>query len=124
VGAGWSVSAGEAELSPGNRVASIGISHSLGRSTVQLQAHRGERNGQRRATQLIGATYEHGPYLVRLATSRSTERGNAAAARGLLALGADWSLSKRSALYATVARDRTGTTQARHGLELGLRHRF
>jgi predicted porin len=118
------LSLGHADLSPGNRVASVGGAYAFGGVKPMFQFHTGRRNGGERSTWLVGVVARLGSGELRAATSRNDDRSSADIDRTLTAVGYDHPISKRTLVYGTVARDRTSGAKASNGFELGIRHGF
>ena len=119
------VSLGIGELSVGNNVNSFGAAYDFRFVKPMVQFHSGERAGRKRATWLAGATAPIGAGELRAAYSEQDDRGSGTQTdRTLLAVGYDYSLSKRTLVYGTVIRDKTDRQDAKSGFELGMRHSF
>jgi predicted porin len=120
------ISLATGELSQGNDVISFGASYNLGFMKPMVQIHRGERSGRDRGTWLVGANAPIGSGgELRVAYSVQDDRGPGTQTdRTLFAVGYDHLLSKRTALYGTVVRDKTDRAAARNGFEAGIRHTF
>jgi predicted porin len=115
---------GHARLGPGQEASSVAAAWRAPGWAAMAQWHRGRRAGAPRQTWLVGATAEAAAVAWRLALSRSEIPSNAASRRTLLALGGDRALSRRTALYATWAHERTPAGAERSAIELGVRHLF
>lgn len=119
------VSLGIGELSDGNDVQSFGASYDLKFMKPMVQFHTGKRSGRDRSSWLVGSTARIGSGELRAAYSKQDDRGPGTQTdRTLLAVGYDHSLSKRTLVYGTVARDTTDRASGKNGFELGLRHSF
>jgi predicted porin len=119
------VSLGNAELSPGNRVNSVGAAYDFKFVKPMLQYHSGERAGRKRTTTLVGLTAPLGAGELRAAWTKADDKSPTNIDRTLAAVGYDYSLSRRTLLYGTVVRDKTtGQTSGTNGFEVGIRHSF
>jgi general bacterial porin, GBP family len=118
------VAIAHAEISQGNRVSSLGGSYRIGGVRPMAQFHTGRRGGERRDHWLAGATIGLSTGELRIALLGEDDRSLKNADRRLVSAGYDYSLSKRSLLYATYARDQLRGMSARNGIELGMRHSF
>jgi predicted porin len=118
------LSLGYADLSPGNKVTSIGGSFKLGMLTPMFQVHTGQRNNLDRRHWLVGSFVKMPVGEIRAAYSKQDDQSAADIDRTLLAVGYDHPLSRRTMLYGTVVRDATVKQAARRGFEAGIRHLF
>ncbi len=100
-----------------------GLNLEVGTVKLLAQHQRYRKAGAGRRTQLLGLVVPTAAATWRLSWSQSASRSNGER-RTLLALGGDTALSRRTALYATVAHEARTGRDATHGVECGIRHSF
>jgi predicted porin len=125
---GFDASVAYGEVNSRDKVVSLGLAYDFKSIKPMMQFHDGKRNGDDRQHWLVGFTAPVGAGELRAAYSAQNDKSPKNADRKLFAIGYDYSLSKRTIVYGTLASDRRGlnTTAAVHkrGFELGMRHLF
>jgi predicted porin len=121
---GFDLALAHANLSTGNKVNSIAAAYNLKFIKPMIQYHDGKRGNADRVHWLAGFTAPLGAGEVRAAVSEQNDKSAKNIDRRLIALGYDYSLSKRTLIYATLINDKTTGVKGVNGAELGLRHSF
>jgi predicted porin len=121
---GLDASLAYADLSAGNKVTSFGASYDLKFIKPMAQYHDGKRGNKDRAHWLVGFTAPVLNGVARVAYSKQNDQSATNADRRLIAVGHDYSLSKRTLIYGTYINDKTNKASAINGFELGIRHNF
>ncbi len=100
-----------------------GLNLEVGAVRLLAQHQRHRQPGAGRRTRLFGLVATTAAVTWRVAWSQAAWRPSGER-RTLLAVGADVALSRRTLLYATVAREARTSRDAMPGLEAGIRHSF
>lgn len=109
---------------PGNKITSFALAYDFGIVRPMVQWHTGKNAGNDWRTTLLGATAPLGPGKLRVAYSKLDQRSGGNDDRTKFAVGYDHSLSKRTLLYGTYARDTRVARANTNGIEIGMRHSF